>query len=462
MDPTDLCYAGAARQAQLIASGEVSSRELVQATLDRIDRLQPTLNAYRVVFRERALAQAEQADARRRAGEERPLLGVPVAIKDDADIAGEVTAWGTAAHGGPKARDSEAVARLRDAGAVLIGKTNVPEMTIWPFTESLTFGATRNPWSIDHTPGGSSGGSAAAVAAGLCGVALGSDGAGSVRIPASFCGLFGIKPTRDVISLAPDHIDGWNGMNHYGPLARRVEDAALFLDAASGRSEFVAATAQPPQRQRLRVAVAYKAPPGAIAPLGDAQRRAVEETAQLLRTLGHEVFEREIDYGPKAFSNVLVRYLRGIEQDVGTMPHPERLERRTRGMARIGRLIPPALLHQARADEERIAARIGAIFEQADVLLLPGAGGPPFRVGQFQGRGAFLTLNLVAARVPWYGVFNATGMPAATLPAGFDTAGLPLGAQIAAPRGQDALLLRLAAQVQGERDWAALRPPLAE
>jgi amidase len=459
MDATDLCFAGAARQAQLIAGGEVSSRELVQATLDRIERLQPTLNAYRVVFGERALAQAEQADARRRAGEERPLLGVPVAIKDDADIAGEITAWGTSAYGPPKAHDSVVVTRLREAGAVLIGKTSVPEMTIWPFTESLTFGATRNPWSFDHTPGGSSGGSGAAVAAGLCGVALGSDGAGSIRIPAGWCGLFGIKPTRDTISLAPDHVDGWNGLNHYGPLARSVADAALFLDAATGRSELAAAAAQPPER--LRIAVSYKPPPGAIAKLGGEQRRALDETAQLLRSLGHEVFEREIDYGPKAWGNVLVRYLRGIEQDVKTMPHPERLEPRTRGMARLGRLVPPALLGQARADEQQIAARVGAIFDHADVVLLPAAAGPPFRVGQFHGRSGFLTLNLVAARVPWFGVFNATGMPAAVLPAGFDGGGLPLAAQVVAQQGRDDLLLRLAAQVEAERDWAAARPPLA-
>jgi amidase len=459
MDASELCLAGAARQAALVAAGEVSSRELVHATLERIERLQPTLNAYRVVFAERALASADQADARRKAGEERALLGVPVAIKDDADIAGEVTAWGTSAHGGPKARDSDVVLRLREAGAILVGKTNVPEMTIWPFTESLTFGATRNPWSFDHTTGGSSGGSAAAVAAGLCGVALGSDGAGSIRIPAAFCGLFGLKPTRDTISLGPDHIDGWNGMNHYGPLARRVADAALFLDAATGRSEFAAAAAQAPGR--LRVAVSYDAPPGAIAPLGAEQRRAIEATAELLRGLGHDVLEREIDYGPKAFLNVLVRYLRGIEQDAGTMPHPERLEPRTRAMARIGRMIPSALLRRARADEQEIAARVGAIFEHADVVLAPGPGGPPFRIGQFHGRGALWTLNVVASRVPWYGVFNATGMPAAAVPAGFDAAGLPLSAQLVAPHGADATLLRLAAQIESERPWAERIPALA-
>ncbi|HSD80651.1 MAG TPA: amidase family protein, partial [Solirubrobacteraceae bacterium] len=209
MDATELAFAGAARQARLVAGGEVSARELAEAVLGRIERLDGELNAFRVVFAERALMEADLADARRRAGEERPLLGVPVAIKDDADLAGEITGFGTAAHGAPPRRDSDVVAHLRSAGAVVVGKTNVPELTIWPFTETLTYGATRNPWALDRTPGGSSGGSAAAVAAGFCGVALGSDGAGSIRIPAAFCGVFGVKPDRDRISMGPDHVDAW-------------------------------------------------------------------------------------------------------------------------------------------------------------------------------------------------------------------------------------------------------------
>src|SRR4051794_29769548 len=174
MDATELAYAGAAQQARLIAAGEVSAREVVGAVLRRIERLDSQLNAFRVVFAERALTEADQADARRRAGEERPLLGVPLAIKDDTDMAGEVTAMGTVATGSRAAgRDAEVVARLRRAGAVVVGKTHVPELMMWPFTESVSFGATRNPWSLEHTAGGSSGGSGAAVAAGMCAVAMG-------------------------------------------------------------------------------------------------------------------------------------------------------------------------------------------------------------------------------------------------------------------------------------------------
>src|SRR4051794_37577031 len=162
MDATDLAFSGAAEQARLIASGEVSAREVVEAALRRIERLEPRLNAFRVVLGERALAEAQQADARRRVGEERPLLGVPVAIKDDTDVAGVPTARGTAASDlTPRDRDAEVVGRLRAAGAVVVGKTNVPELMMWPFSESVSYGATRNPWSLEHTPGGSSGGGGA-------------------------------------------------------------------------------------------------------------------------------------------------------------------------------------------------------------------------------------------------------------------------------------------------------------
>lgn len=460
-DAADIAYAGAAAQARMIRDGEASAVEVVTATLERIARLDPELSAYRVVFAERALAEAEQADARRASGQERPLLGVPVAIKDDADMAGEITAWGTAAHGGPKARDSDVVARLRGAGAIPIGKTNVPELTIWPFTETLSFGATRNPWDPGRTPGGSSGGTGAAVAAGLCGVGLGSDGAGSIRIPAAFCGLFGLKPQRDRIPLGPDHLDAWHGLAVYGPLARTVADAALFLDAtADGGPDGGYAAALAGEPGRLRVAVSLRPPPGSLTRLRGEQRRALEETAEVLRTLGHEVVEREVDYGPAALLNVVTRYLRGIHDDAAGMPRPERLERRTRQMAWLGGRVSDARLAQARAAEPQIAARINAVFEHADVVLLPGPAGPPFRVGELQGRSALWTLNAAAARVPWYGVWNAIGQPAASIPAGLDAAGLPLAVQLGGRPGDELTLLRLAAQLERARPWAGRRPPV--
>jgi amidase len=461
MDATDLAFAGTARQAELLAAGEVSAKELVETHLERIERLDPLLNAFRVVLAEQALAEADVADARRRHGPAPPLLGVPVAIKDDVDVAGEITAWGTSAHGAPCRQDAAVVRALRDAGAIVLGKTNVPEMTIWPFTESLTFGVTRNPWAPERTPGGSSGGTGAALAAGLTGAGLGSDGAGSIRIPATWCGLFGLKPQRDRVSLSP-HDGAWNGMSVNGPLARTVADAALFLDATAvtpgPAGGFAAAAATPPAG--LRIAVSTAVPPGALARLGGAHRRALEETAELLRSLGHAVVERDPEYPPSLWGEVVGRYLHGIHTDVRTMEHPERLERRTRSMARLGAAWSP-WIRRLREREQQTAARVNALFDEVDVVLTPATAQGPFRVGQFHGRGALWTLNAVAARVPWLGVANATGQPAAAVPAGLDDDGLPMGVQLLGRPSDEATLLALAAQIETARPWAQRRPPLA-
>ena len=234
----------------------------------------------------------------------------------------------------------EVVRRLRAAGAVIVGKTAVPEMMIWSFTETISFGATRNPWNTAYTPGGSSGGSGAAVAAGLAAMALGSDGMGSIRIPSTWCGLFGIKPQRDRVPLAP-HDGAWCGLSVNGPMARTVEDAALFLDVTTTQPApeggFVAAAARPPGR--LRIALSTKVPPPLMARVGKAQRAAVDEAGALLRELGHHVIARDPDYPPSAvYGHALPRYFRGVHDDVKSLPRPERLEARTRSFARIGGL----------------------------------------------------------------------------------------------------------------------------
>ncbi len=471
MDSVDLAYAGIARQAQLIAAGEVSSRELVDVYLERIERLDRRLNAFRVVLGERVRMEADQADARRGAGGEsgkRPLLGVPIAIKDDVDVAGEVTAYGTNAHGDPARADAEVVRRLRDAGAVIVGKTNVPELTLWPFTETATFGATRNPWDLQRAPGGSSGGSGAAVAAGLVGAALGSDGAGSIRIPSAWCGLFGLKPQRGRVSMAP-RPRPWYGLSVNGVLSRGVADTALFHDVASGAIDsdsdsaptpaipFAQAAATPPGR--LRIAYSTAVPFGVISKLDKDQQRALEDTVALLRSLGHEVSEHDPDYGMDTIPAVLVRYLRGAHQDAAALPHPERLERRTRSMARLGGLIPQALLERSLAAESALTARLNRVLESHDVLITPATASMPPRIGQFQGRGALWTLNVVAGMVPYNGVWNVTGQPAASVPAGFGADGLPRAVQLVGRPSDEATLLSLAGQLEAERPWAARRPP---
>jgi amidase len=456
MDAAELVFAGIAEQARLVRDGEVSPTELVQACLDRIEALNPQLNAFRLVLAEKALAEAAQAEGRRGAGDTRPLLGVPVAIKDDVDVAGTTTAWGTAAHGPEKTADAVMVARLREAGAIVIGKTNVPEMTIWPFTETPTFGETRNPWDTTRTTGGSSGGTGAAVAAGLVGAGSGSDGGGSIRIPGAWCGLFGLKPTRDLVPLSP-HDDAWQGLSVNGALTRSVADSALYLEATTGQRFPL----DPPRP--LTVAVSFNRLPGAAPfPKLDPEIRAgVLRMAELLRSLGHTVVEREPDYGFGAFWQFFARYCKGIQQDVDTMPHPERLETRTRGMHRFGTWWPDARVAKLRANEPKLRDRIWNSLGGADVLLNPAVATLPPPVGKWKGKGAFATINGVAGHVPYTPIWNATGQPSAAVPAGFSGGGMPLSVQLTGPMGADGTLLALAAQIEAAQPWADRRPPVS-
>jgi len=459
MDATTLALAGAAEQARLIREGEATSRGVVEATLARIARIDPLINAYRVVLAGRALVEADQADGRRGAGDARPLLGVPVAIKDDCDVAGESTAWGTAAHAGPMAHDAEVVRRLRAAGAVIVGKTLVPEMTMLPATDTTTFGSVRNPWDLSRTPGGSSGGSAAAIAAGLCGVALGSDGAGSIRNPAAWTAMFGIKPTRDRVPVAP-HTDAWQGLSVNGPIARCVADAALFLDATVVDGDFVAAAGRAPGR--LRIAVSTKVPLGAVPFIGREEKAAVAATAELLRSLGHDVVERDPDYPPTLWPAALVRVLRGVADDVRlSMPHPERLERRTRRVAALGGALPAGVVRWARAAEAEQTARLGALWRDVDVLLTPAAVDGPYEAGAFGRLGTAGFLARGSERLSFMPAWNVTGQPSASVPSGFDDDGLPVGVQLVGRHGEDATLLSLSAQLEAARPWADRRPPVA-
>jgi amidase len=468
MQPVELAYAGISRQAELIAAGEVSSRELVEMYLARIARYEPALNAFRVVFAERALLEAAQADSRRSAGALRPLLGVPIAVKDDIDVAGELTAWGTNARDTAAAADAEVVRRLREAGALIIGKTNVPEMTLWPFTETATYGVTRNPWDLQRAPGGSSGGSGAAVAAGLVGAALGSDGAGSIRIPAAWCGLVGLKPQRGRVSLAP-RPRAWHGMSVDGVLTRRVADTAFFHDVASGSTDVDLDRPEPhgvpyaqaaaTQPGRLRIAWSTKFPGIVLAKLSPEAQRALGETVELLGALGHEVQERDPDYGNDAIPSVIARYMRGAHDDIGLLDHPERLERRTRAFGRLGGLIGDGLLQRSFDGEAAVTARINRIFEDFDFLITPATAALAPPIGALQGRGALMTLNAVAGWVPYNGVWNLTGQPAIAVPAGLSPEGLPLSVQIVSPPGREGPLLALAAQLEAERPWAERHPP---
>jgi len=443
----------------MLADGTITAPELLELYLERIARLDRELRSFRAVLTDSARQEAGVAQDRLNAGERLPFLGVPIAIKDDVDVAGEVTTYGTAAHGSARTQDAEVVRRLREAGAIIIGKTAVPEMMLWSFTETLAYGVTRNPWNTDYTPGGSSGGSGAAVAAGLAPMALGSDGMGSIRIPSTWCGLFGIKPQRDRVPLAP-HDDAWNGLSVNGPMARTVEDAALFLDVTAPGGEFLAAAARPPGR--LRIALSTKVPPPLTARVGKAQRAAVDEAGALLRELGHNVTSRDPDYPLSAmYGQALPRYFRGAYDDVKSLPRPERLEARTRGFARIGRLISDRRINAIRGAESEVAERVQSIFDDVDVLITPGTATGPSRIAAYQRRGAISTLTLVAARVPFQAIFNVTGQPAAVVPWDLDGKGLPTSIQLVGRPFDEATLLSLAAQIEQARPWAQRRPPVS-
>ena len=451
MERDELAFAGVARQAELVRLGEVSSRELVMLYLERIERLNQELNAFRKVMSERALVDAQQADGRRGAGEERPLLGVPIAVKDVEDVTGEVTRWGTDAYSTPAAQDSELVRRLRAAGAVIIGKTNCPELAIMGDTEGPAFGITRNPWNTDRSPGGSSGGSAAAVAAGLCAAATASDGMGSIRIPAANCGLVGLKPTRDRIPLTPlgEH---WYGLSVAGFVTRSVRDTALLLSIGADDESLLDAVDRSPER--LRVAVSTRPVPARIH--ADV-KRAVEQTAARLGALGHDVEKADPSYPP--VSPATTRYLAGVAQDVDErVERPDRLQRRTKGFARIGRAIPRQVVDWARREDD--SSRYEGFFREHDVLLMPVNAMPPWRAGQWEGLGAVRTLlGMLLVQPALAGEWNLTGQPAISIPGGMSDDGLPIGVMIVGRAGEEATLIGLAAQLEGELRWTDRRPP---
>jgi amidase len=307
------------------------------------------------------------------------------------------------------------------------------------------------------------------VAAGLVPIASASDGAGSIRIPAASCGLFGLKPQRGRISMQP-HVEHWNGLSANGCLSRTVLDTALWLDVTSGGSPepgapppperpFVEAAKTPPGKLRVAHSTAV---PRALAPptVGDEPKRAVAEIAELLRSLGHETAERDPDWGAIG-NNSVPRYLRGIAEDVAKVPRPERLERRTRAMGRLGGLIPGKVFENARRGAEADAARIGAIFDDHDVLMTPVMGGTALPVRRWEGRGALWTLLGMSRFYPYCIPWNHLGNPAMAVPAGFAADGMPLSVQIVGRPGDEATLLSLAAQLEAERPWADERPPIS-
>jgi amidase len=471
---TDLAFAGPLALAAKVRAREIGARELVEMYLRRIEALDPQLNAFRVTLAEQALAAASALDegGAADAGVGGILAGVPIAVKDDMPVAGQRMTHGSRSRVDVQGADAEPLRRLRAAGAIPIGITNVPELMLFPWTASAANGVTRNPWDPSRTPGGSSGGSAAAVAAGLVAAAGASDGGGSIRIPAGCCGLVGMKATRGRVSTQPMGA-GWFGLSTYGALARTVADSALMLDVMQGTVAGDQDTAPPlggtlldaartEPLAPLRIAVSRKLPVGTLTRLSADQRLAWESTARLLSELGHQVEERDPDYGLVTLEFIQT-YFRAVHEIVAEMQEPSLLERSTRQIATLGgKLVSERRRDSILAKRVGTTARISRLFDQVDVLLTPGLASTAIAAQGGYGKSAVVALDKAARFMPWSPVWNLTGQPAISIPAGFGADGLPLSVQLVGRHGSEELLYSLAGQIEAQRPWAQARPALAD
>ena len=460
---TDLARAGVAATARLVAEGEVSARGVVEAALARIEAADRDLNAVSQLLVDEAVAEAQARDDALAAGETAgPLHGVPIVIKEEIDVAGTVTTFGGAGNSTPVTADAEVVRRLRAAGAVVVGKSTMPEFGAFPFTESVARGITRNPWDRSRTPGGSSGGTAVAVSSGMVPVGMGGDGGGSIRIPSASCGLFGLKPQRGRVTTAP-HPHLWFALGTAGPLTRSVLDSALVYDAirgnvpgdlytAGGDEPFVDAVGRDPGRLRIgwsttAVSVGVRPDPMHV--------EAVRETARLLTELGHDV--REVDpHYPDPTAAFVPQFFGGIRAEADQVEHYDRLERRTRQTCRLGSWVTPKVIDWARAQSEQIAVKANRVFDDVDVLLTPAIANRPPQVGRLDGvgtvRGALRAMPSIAYAALW----NVAGNPAASVPCGVGSDGLPLAVQLVGRTDDEATLFSLSAQIEQARPWPLL------
>ena len=467
-------FEAATKLASRLRVGELSARELTEACLARIEALDGDLNAFVHVDAERAL----KAAAAIAADDERPFAGVPIAVKDSAAVAGMPCTMGSELFGDYAPRyDAFVVRRLREAGFVIVGKTNMPELGILPVTEPRRHGPTLNPWSSEVTPGGSSGGSAAAVAAGMVPLAHGSDGGGSIRIPAACCGLVGLKPSRGRISRGPEGSDDLLVTD--GVLSHTVADTAALLDVLAGyepgdatwapppREPFAVAAAREPGRLRIGVTT-EPAIPAAVDP--DCAR-AVWKAAELLEELGHQVVEVEAPWRGEDLLHVFtivfcapvalgVRF--GAELN-GVEPTEELVEPLTWTIWEHMRDRTPVDYLQARARLTARARAIVALWNDCDAVLVPALAARPVPLGAIDACSAdpWQDFRRSGEFTPYTALFNATGQPAISLPLFEGDDGLPLGVQLAGRPAGEAELLALAAQLEGAHPWAQRRPAVA-
>ncbi|HJV63402.1 MAG TPA: amidase [Albitalea sp.] len=474
--------------AELVRRGEASPGELLDAAIARIEAHNPALNAVVRKRYEQARTEALQVDPAA------PFAGVPFLVKDlISTIAGEPTAAGCRALAGlPMPHDSELVRRFRAAGVLMLGRTNTPEFGLTPYTEPETFGPTRNPWSAAHSPGGSSGGSAAAVAARLVPLASGGDGGGSIRIPASCCGLFGFKPSRGMTPSGPDLGELWHGFAIEHVVTRSVRDSAAMLDATAGMDAGAPYAAPPAARPFLdevstppgRLRIAFTAQPLFGHRVHPDCVAGLETTARLLESLGHEVEEAapsvDTEACAVAFVTVLAGETRALIEQISRLlrrrPRAADYEAATYSLGLLGRAFSAATYVDSVNTLQLAARRMAPFFERHDVLLTPTLGAPPALIGSLQPTAAerrlMRAVNSVDAGwllkalgvvkpladktfdyIPFTPLFNVTGQPAMSVPLHWNDAGLPIGMQLAARLGEDATLFRLAGQLERARPW---------
>jgi amidase len=469
----DLMFRPAAELAAAVNAGEVTARELVEESLESIGRLNGELNAFIRLCEERALAEADAIGA----DDGRPLAGVPIAIKDLVQLTeGVPTTMGMAAMDDwVPPMDSALVRRVRAAGAIVVGKTNTPELGILPVTEPERFGPTRNPWDPSRTPGGSSGGSAAAVAAGMVPIAHGNDGGGSIRIPAACCGLVGLKPSRGRVSLAPLG-EFAAGIAIDGCVSRTVGDTALMLDVIAGYEPGDPYWAPPPPRPfveaaqttpgTLRVAFTTAAPNGA--PVHEDCVAAVMQTVELLESLGHSVEEAPplsdegyIENFIRVWTSGAAMSVRGFGILKGAPLDHDKLEPLTREMLAVADGLSAADYLEAVGILQLLARGVVSMWGELDVLVTPTVAQPALPIGALApgpGEPAMAWLENAARWVPFTPVFNVTGQPAISLPMHQTSDGLPVGVQFVGPPAGEELLLSLGAQLESALPWHERRP----
>ncbi|MDF5720801.1 MAG: amidase [Rhizonema sp. PD37] len=461
MNQVDLAFTTALEQAQLIRNRKVSPLELVEVYLERIQRLNPQLGSYFTVTAEQAIADAKaKTEMLPNATDLPPFFGVPISIKDLNKLAGIPCTYGSyALLNNIPDHDDGVTSRIKQAGFIILGKTATSEIGSFPYTEPTGFPPARNPWNLEYTPGGSSGGAAAAVAAGLCAIAQGSDGGGSIRGPAACCGLVGIKPSRGRVSHAPVG-DSLSGIATNGPIARTVADAAALLDIMSGyitgdpywlpdpNPSFMSATKQKPER--LRIAFSTNIPP--MGEVDASCQQGVLQTVQLLQELGHVVEQKCPD-----FTELVEPFQMVWQSSISVSGLPaEALQPMNRWL--LARTGSAGEYLRAVAKIQAVSRQIVAFFDNVDVLVLPVYMHSPIRVGEWAHLSPEETFQNIIHWVAPCPPANATGQPAIALPVGFDSNNLPISVQLIGKPAAEATLISLAAQLEAAKPWIQHRP----